>query len=90
VTEDSETDDLDDAGDEPATDLLGDPMRDYLEPHGRRKPSVTNKLRKRASVLRAGYMECDEIVAAISCSERMLRTFSCRRSMRASRRSGRR
>jgi DNA-binding CsgD family transcriptional regulator len=58
-----------------ALDLLGDPMRELRDPRGRKKLKVTNDLRSRVAVLRAGGMERDEIADAIGCSERTLRTY---------------
>ena len=58
-----------------ARDLLGDPLTEPRDPRGRKKLKVTNDLRDKVAVLRAGGMEREEIAAAIGCSERTLRTY---------------
>jgi hypothetical protein len=58
-----------------ATDLLGDPWREPKDPRGRKKLKVSNELREKVAVLRAGGMEREEIADAIGCSERTLRTY---------------
>ncbi|WP_088348954.1 MULTISPECIES: hypothetical protein [Rhodomicrobium] len=75
MSENSQTDDIDDAAGPPDIDLFGEPVGGYRDPRGRKKLKVTNELRDRVAVLRAGGMERDEIADAIGCSERTLRTY---------------
>jgi hypothetical protein len=62
-------------GDGTARDLLGDPIGPYRDPRGRKKLKVTNELRERVAVLRAGGMDREEIADAIGCCEKTLRTY---------------
>ena len=54
-------------------DLLGLPVQEPEETRGRPPFEVTDELRNKVSVLRAGGMEYAEIASAIGCSERTLR-----------------
>jgi hypothetical protein len=56
-------------------DLLGHPLAEPRDPRGRKKLKVTNELRERVAVLRAGGMEREEIADAIGCCEKTLRTY---------------
>ena len=63
------------AEDSEGLDLLGLPVQEPEETRGRPPFEVTDELRNKVSVLRAGGMEYVEIASAIGCSERTLRTY---------------
>ena len=54
-------------------DLLGDPMRPYRDPRGRKRFKSTNELREHIAVCAAAGMEHKEIADAIGCCDKTLR-----------------
>lgn len=59
----------------PATDLLGDPLRDLPDPRGRKKHRVTPENRLKVSVLRAAGQTIAEIAEALGISAPTLRNY---------------
>ena len=87
MIEDSDDQAAQPAADALARDLLGDPIGPYRDPRGRKKLIISNELRERVAVLRAGGMEREEIADAIGCCQKTLRTYFYPSSMRAGARS---
>ena len=54
-------------------DLLGDRMRPYRDPRGRKKFKNTNALREHVAILAAGGLDRQDIADAIGCCEKTLR-----------------
>jgi hypothetical protein len=60
---------------EEVLDLLGDPVRPYVDPRGRPKVRVDNELRRRVAVLAAGGMTQAVIADVVGLSEPTLRQY---------------